>query len=154
MHPEGGRTFGLALVATLLCAWSCGERDAAPPTGRAIADSPSAQVRVDGLHSRFLLPAASVASGFELADGRVHVLIPAVQRVAARAATVTLPVHAGEPVRLEDDTSHLAVTFSLRGASDSEIATSAGIALYPGALAGADVLHRVHAEGTEDYVVF
>ena len=28
------------------------------------------------------------------------------------------------------------------------------MALYPGAMAGADVVHRVHAQGTEDYVVF
>ncbi|MGO9837377.1 MAG: Kelch repeat-containing protein, partial [Polyangiaceae bacterium] len=173
-------TMTFALAATLAGAWGCGGDGVAsvaePP--HAVEDSPAAQMRIEQLRARFLLPAripqyggpsawaettparrsvlgADVASGFEVQDGYVRALIPAEARqAAARTASVALPEHAGDPVRLEDDSSHVAVTFALRGASDSELSTSGGVALYPSALAGADVLHRVNAEGTEDYVVF
>jgi hypothetical protein len=96
-----------------------------------------------------------MASGFVLRAGYAHPVVSAGARDGAiRAASVELPMNACDPVRLEDDMTHVAVTFSLRGASHTELTVAAGMALYQGALDGADVLHRVHAEGTEDYVVF
>jgi formylglycine-generating enzyme required for sulfatase activity len=98
---------------------------------------------------------AGVATGFELRDGFVRAVLPAEARhTALRTATVALPMRASGGVHLEDDASHLAVSFALRGATGAAVATTGGIAVYPSALAGADVLHRVHVEGTEDYVVF
>jgi len=69
---------------------------------------------------------------------------------------VELPITADGSVRLTDDTSHLGIGFTMVAAKGSRLATTAeGIALYAGAgPRGADVVHRVHAEGTEDYVVF
>ena len=149
-----------------------------PAEARAISQSPTTRARIEGLRTRFVLPGtaqpgpaflhrmlastvrhpalgAGVARGFELREGHVRAVIPAAARQAAsRTAAVALPVHANELVRLEDDTSQVAVSFTLRGASDAMVTTAGGIAMYAGALAGADVLHRVHAEGTEDYVVF
>src|SRR6185312_6068955 len=57
-------------------------------------------------------------------------------------------------VGLADDTSRLAISFALEGAAAAPIAVASGIARYAEALGGADVVHRVHAEGTEDFVVF
>jgi hypothetical protein len=57
-------------------------------------------------------------------------------------------------VKLEDDTSRLSVRFALTHVQDARIELAGGMALYRGALDGADVVHRVHAEGTEDFVVF
>src|SRR5262249_43959325 len=46
------------------------------------------------------------------------------------------------------------VQFALRGTEGVAAAIADGIALYTGALGGADVVHRPHPQGTEDYVVF
>ena len=42
----------------------------------------------------------------------------------------------------------------MRGASSVPVATADGYAIYAGGYAGADVVHRPTAEGTEDFVVF
>jgi hypothetical protein len=170
----------IGLLATLVCGWSCGVEPTATVSREAspIPESPAAEGRVRDLRERFLLATesppfalspspqpteegsrpvlgVSVASGFEQLDGSAHAVIPAQARQGVvRTASVALPLHANDPVRLEDDASHVVVTFALRGASDVAFATAGGLALYPGALAGADVVHRVHAEGTEDYLVF
>jgi MYXO-CTERM domain-containing protein len=141
-------------------------------------ESPEARARVDELRGRFTVLTApargaarglsgqaattrvavlgeSVATGFVTREGSVYALIPdEARRAETRTASVALPTRARDPVLLADDASHVTVSFALLGASDATILTAAGIAMYPGALAGADVLHRVHAAGTEDYVVF
>jgi hypothetical protein len=48
----------------------------------------------------------------------------------------------------------LSIHFALRGASEVPIAVADGLVLYPGGFGGADIVHRVHPEGVEDYVVF
>jgi hypothetical protein len=104
------------------------------------------------------LIAPGVGARFEpLASGHVQALVPAAaKRAVRRSASVELPVSADGPVRLTDDTSQAGIAFSLVGAKASPLATtSEGLALYAGAgPGGADVVHRVHAEGTEDYIVF
>ena len=75
-------------------------------------------------------------------------------RGVTRRARVALPVRANDEVTLEDETSHLSVHFALDNVHDTHIEVADGMALYRGALDGADVVHRVHAEGTEDFVVF
>jgi uncharacterized membrane protein YgcG len=102
-----------------------------------------------------VIGAGAVDSFGPVEGGRVRVVVnEEARRRVSKPATVALPVRASEAVHIEDETSHLAIDFVLDGASDVEIATASGIALYEGALRGADVVHRVHAEGTEDYVVF
>jgi hypothetical protein len=63
-------------------------------------------------------------------------------------------MHADGEARLEDGASRVSVRFRLRDAKPSAVDVADGYALYAGALGGADVVHRVHAEGTEDYVVY
>ena len=143
----------------------------------ALAESPATEQRVAELRQRFVVlpverPAphvleqareskpkpviqAGVATGFEREGERVRPLfLPEAKRGVARTASVELPALASGAARLADDTSHLAITFALEGAAEAPIAVADGIARYAGALAGADVVHRVHAEGTEDFVVF
>jgi hypothetical protein len=144
-----------------------------------IAESSAARARFEELRARFVMQPApasahttlraisrsmkpqavirgAAASGFErTADGRVHPLLPKeARRSVLRSATVELPARAGGAVRLEDDTTRVAIAFGLEGASDEPVAVADGLAHYARALDGADVIHRVHAEGTEDYVVF
>ena len=102
----------------------------------------------------------AVATRFEAAAGPdaatyVRAVLPSEALVGVtRAAHVALPLRAGDAVKLEDDTSHLSVRFALEHVRDARIEVAGGMAIYRGALDGADVVHRVHAEGTEDFVVF
>jgi MYXO-CTERM domain-containing protein len=143
----------------------------------AMAESPVTGQRVAKLQQRFVVapverPAtdarepvreskprpviqAGVATGFVRAGERVRPVLSAeARRGVARTASVELPVVASGAARVEDDTSHVAVSFTLEGAAEAPVEVAAGIARYAGALGGADVVHRVHAEGTEDFVVF
>jgi hypothetical protein len=96
-----------------------------------------------------------VAASFGAEAGGVRAVLPAsAERGVRRPALVELPLRAGGFARLEDRTSHLHVRFALRDAADVPVAVADGIALYEGALGGADLVHRVYPEGTEDYVVF
>ncbi|HZW75043.1 MAG TPA: hypothetical protein VFF43_15970, partial [Caldimonas sp.] len=97
-----------------------------------------------------------VASRFETThDGHASAVVPPeAKRGVLRSASVELPLIASGAVRLEDDTTHLAIAFALEGAADAPLAVAKGIARYARALGGADLVHRVHAEGTEDFVVF
>jgi hypothetical protein len=90
-------------------------------------------------------------------DGGTHLharLSANVLRGVRYPAKVSLPRYAGDAVKLEDENSHVAIAFALKHVQNAPVETASGIALYRGALDGADVLHRVHAEGTEDFVVF
>lgn len=97
----------------------------------------------------------SVATGFE---SREHLVIPVFEGFkkwnGLRTATVKLPAKATGAVELEDDTSKVRVSFALRGAQESQIETVDGYAVYSRGFRGSDIVHRVHPEGTEDYVVF
>jgi hypothetical protein len=154
--------------------------DASERTTATLAPSPEARRRIEALRERFRmivrndrprverLPGSEakpravigpgVATAFEPSgtEGEsVRALIaPEAKRGVARTASVELPLAATGFVRLEDDTSQLSVRFTLHNAEDAPIAVADGIALYAGALFGADVVHRAHAEGTEDFVVF
>jgi hypothetical protein len=169
------RPLFIMVVAGVLTA-SCGaDRSGAPATllldasaSSAVASplTPSlpAAARIEEVRSRFRFhdPSAgavvrdAVATRFEVAvgDGSATRIRPIMSATAARGARVALPVHANDPVELEDATSHLSVAFSLDHAQATQVEVDGGMAIYRGALAGADVLHRVHAEGTEDFVVF
>ena len=144
----------------------------------ALPSSPEAVSRVEALRARFrevvvaapgvdLTRARStpehvsvlgreVATSFERAGAElVRALIPGEEQRAVRhPASVELPARADGFATLEDPRSGVRVRFALRGAASVPLTPAGGIALYPGALGGADVVHRVHAEGTEDFVVF
>ncbi len=148
----------------------------ASPSDFGSVASASGQARLDDVRARFVVttavartPAAKSAAAtstrpvlgegvvdrFELAGERVRPVLPAIaRRSVLRTATVELPLHANGEVALEDDTTRVAVRFALLGARDAPIETAHGIAVYRGALEGADDLHRVHAEGSEDFLVF
>lgn len=145
-----------------------------------LAESPQALERLRDLRARFLVSVAprsprgpakgvavarrgsvpvigpGVAEGFEsTSDHRLRAVVPVSQQHAVRrSATSILPLRAGAAARIEDDASRVAIDFRLRGAADVDVAVAEGIARYPGALDGADWIHRVHAEGSEDFVVF
>ncbi len=147
-----------------------------PADSSALGESDAVRERIEELRARFSWPAApetdslSRAAGatdtkrravigggtvrFEVSDAHAKAIVPVLERRAARTATVMLPLRASDPVTLEDDATRVAVSFALRGASDASIAIAGGIALYTAALEGADVVHRVHAQGSEDFIVF
>lgn len=90
-----------------------------------------------------------------LAGGRVRPVVQeAAKRGVTKTANVELPARAGDEVAVEDDASHVAIRFAPMGAADVPLELAQGIALYRAAIAGADVVHRVHAEGKEDFVAF
>jgi hypothetical protein len=180
VHGRRATALGLACAAALVAGLGWRAESAEPgerPSG-ATPESPEAAARIAELRGRFAVPGApgqgtapglglpattrrvaalgeGVATGFVVRDGSVHPLIPdQARRGTTRTARVVLPARAGDPVRIEDDASGVAVSFALLGAGDAPIRTAGGIAVYPGALVGADVVHRVHAAGIEDYVVF
>jgi hypothetical protein len=126
--------------------------------GGAAVESRSVAARVAELRAQYRLP-LSVATHFEKAAGadaatHVRAVLPAEARRVGRAANVALPVHVTDDVKLEDATSGLSIGFALGHVQNTYIETSDGLALYRGAFEGSDVLHRVHAEGTEDFVLF
>jgi hypothetical protein len=104
----------------------------APTVVKRFAQSPGA---LSATHVRAEMPADQLA-------GHKHV------------AQVDLPRNATGSVIVEDSASHVRVGFALKNAKNAEAKQAGGYAIYPGAADGADVVHRVHAEGTEDFIVF
>jgi hypothetical protein len=104
--------------------------------------------------------APSVVTGFDsspgaLAGTHVRANMPnSVRADVVRPANVDLPRNAVDAAVVEDTASHMRVRFALKGASPAPATVGNGYALYTGAIQGADLVQRVHAEGTEDYVVF
>jgi len=131
------REVGASLLGALVVLSCSADRASVALTASAEV---SASTRITELTRRFHVPLSPVPT-VALAGG-------------ARAARVALPLVASEEVTVEDETSHLSVRFALEHVQDARIEVADGMALYRGALDGADVLHRVHAEGTEDFVVF
>ena len=172
----------LSLLGLLASSFGCGDagpNGAVPALNGHSADtaveSATARARVDALRARFQSAAPGrdarspgppsvqrsvigpdVAVRFEMmGDGGLRPMVPReARRGVARPASVVLPGIANGLVRIEDDTTRLSITFALEGASEAPIAVASGLAVYAGALGGADVVHRAHAEGTEDFVVF
>ncbi len=141
----------LAVLAAASCGDSTSGTDARAHASPPLAASAAALGRVAALRSRFAL-GAPVATGFTLGGaGAVRPELPAGARARAR---VELPARANGTTRVEDAASGVAIAFALRGASGAPFAAARGVALYAGALGGADVLQRVRTAGTEDYVAF
>ncbi|MBI3200834.1 MAG: hypothetical protein HYZ29_04755 [Myxococcales bacterium] len=152
----------------------------APASGVALADSNAARVRTAEVRQMFRLSheraplrssSAGLAApptpaevpligpgraGFVSAGDRLHVLLrdePA--RLESRHARVSLPDLASGAVRVEDESSGVALAFTLEHAKPVPAAVADGVAVYFAGLgSGADVIHRPTAEGTEDFVVW
>jgi hypothetical protein len=181
---NGRARFGLLAVLFSTCGASCAARDSAtdtvvasPDEATTLVSSAHALTRVERVRSRFRLIerdtltghatpqrgasaiARGVATGFvpargPLATTHVTARLPASALRMPRPAHVLLPRRANDAMVLEDATSQLQVRVGLRGASEVEATFANGYALYAEALEGADVIQRVHAEGTEDFIVF
>ena len=127
---------------------------------RPVHDGAASGPKPPPLAGREALPVAvigpGVATSFEATGaGGVRAVIPGeAKRAVLRAASVDLPLRANAMARVEDDVTHVSVGFALRDAGDAELTVADGMARYAGAIAGRDVVHRVHAEGPEDFVVF
>lgn len=155
-----------------------GEAPGSTPSAR--RESVSAARRIDELRARFVtrpvagappsveprptsaeqpVIGAPVVERFEPIGDRLGgpvraVVAGAARRGVRRTASVVLPGSADEAVELQDDKTRVAVRFSLMHARDARLEIAGGFALYAGALDGADLVHRAHAEGTEDFIVF
>ncbi len=153
-----------------------GERPGMAARPILLEETSEAKARIAALRQRFLLklepPAGrgarsgsrpdmpalgtGVATAFE-SDGEagVRAILPLDPRPGSRLATgIELPRHANGHVRIEDPLSHARVRFVLRDARPTAVAVAEGFALYSGALPNADLVHRAHLEGSEDFVIF
>ena len=119
----------------------------APP----MAESEHARAALAGVKRRFALGAAPEGTSFRTEDNAVRATFAAGDG-GFHGADVMLPLRASDPVALEAHDAQLGVSFRMRGITDVPIAIADGMAVYAGAFAGADVVHRVHPEGTEDFV--
>ncbi|MBI4706296.1 MAG: hypothetical protein HY744_34805 [Deltaproteobacteria bacterium] len=149
-----------------------------------MAESAEAREMVDELHARFRIeqspepspvgpPAmnllgralratarpvlrASVVDRFEREGGFIRPHLPdSAWRGVIHRARVLLPARANEPFRLRDDDTGMSVRVTLEGAGDIEGEATDGYVAYRGAAPhGGHIVHRVHAEGTEDYITF
>jgi len=150
---RGGRAGAGVAMLVLAALASCGTNEVIP---LANGETPAvdAAARIGVLRARFALPPSPTTFERSGADDLRAVFPESMTRGLARAASVALPVRADGESHVEDVRSHVSVRFRLRETSASAVSFAEGYALYSGALRGADVIHRVHAEGTEDFVVF
>lgn len=120
---------------------------------RQVANARDLEDLPDVVASVEAIPAGQVDAFRLAADGQsVRPTGPKLSR--GRTATVVLPAISTGFTQVEDDASNVRVRFALEDVTPVPITVADGFALYPSAIWGADVLHRVSAEGTEDYVVF
>ena len=162
-----GALFAALLFGAATCAAPDGERSSAQRTNQAavnerdepaeavaLAESSGASERLARARARFGAIAAGVAVGFDRErDGAVRPRFDDAH-AARLLAEVVLPELASGAVRLADPASGMSVAFTLEGAADVPIEASGGIGVYPGALRGADVVHRPGTWSTEDFVLF
>lgn len=157
------RSLGWIVVGLSAGLGACSETGGAPrgagESARegAPAESMAAHVKLGALRERFVRQAlrfddlalhhrrprssqpvpvigAGLASFERLASGRVHAQVgEGARRTVKKPARVELPARASERVRVEDETSKVAIGFSLVGAREAEIAMADGLALYEGA---------------------
>lgn len=71
-----------------------------------------------------------------------------------QSAQVSVPSVGSAEVELRDARSALGVRFALRGARSMPLATDGALGIYPGALSGADMIHRIDRDGIEDFIAF
>lgn len=124
----------------------------APASGTAAAAG-SELDREDEQGSALLRP--SLVERFDRSEGWLLPRLPEhVLRGVVRPATVRLPARVSGAFEVRDDKSGMRLSVTRQGATEAEAEEAAGWAVYRGGVRGGDVLHLVHAEGTEDFVHF
>lgn len=162
LQMRHARPIGL-LTALLLVA--CGGDGAPRGSPRQEATSTVGAGAQDGglvgdIRARFrigsepLLQTSRVERFDRVGESLVARLPESATRGVARPADVRLPVQATGAFEITDLLSGVAVVVTRAGTRSVDAETLSGYAVFRGAVAGADVLHRVHGEGTEDYVHF
>jgi hypothetical protein len=157
-----------AVIADLSCS-SRSSSTAGSPEGAADAAVSAQAPPVVGILQRWAKrgPARSVTAApqeFVLGPSEVeaaaargayfeHRLVPSARPVA-HAAAVQMPTSAREPFVLADRDSGLEIAVRRMGAVAAQGEFADGYFVYRGAEGGADVVHRITAEGTEDFVLF
>ncbi len=142
------RAAPLALLA--LSTLACGPGSRSQPVD---AIEPADDPRVVALRARFgadAIPPGAVVGYEQLSGGRVHAVVPAADTgLLAKPARVELPQTGDGEVFVEDARTHVGVRFARLGAAAIPLEHArGGLTIY-----GATV-HRVHPEGTEDFVAF
>ena len=131
-----------------------------PAVGRTVlAESGSASLRIAEIRALTRSPIGNAhRTRFEGRVGETHLHAVASAESSqgvARRASVRLPRRAADAVELEDLTSRISLAFALEGMAGAGLEVADGLALYESGYRGsADVVHRVTAGGTEDFVVF
>jgi hypothetical protein len=152
-------TTGAIVLLLSAAAGPSGAADARTASAPAAIESGAARARIESLRARLRTARAAagrswlapgIATAF-VGDGGAHVR--AVIGVTT-SADVELPRRADGDVRVRDRRSGMSVAFSLAGARSSTVTSADGLAVYVDALPGADVVHRVGLDGTEDFVAF
>lgn len=156
----------LSMSSTVALACSTGRDvpDSADASTTALASSDGARLLLRAIDARF----RSVVPSIDGPELPTRATVPIVAPTAAaffasagglRASVpgsrveVTLPDVARGPVRLRSG-AH-AMAFTLEGASGAAIELADGLAVFRAAgPGGADLVHRVDADGTEDHLVF
>ena len=177
MHLSQRTKFGACaalLTVVSLCAASCAEPDESTDaddteeTVESVPESPAAGMvvvdakdtfelsRPPGLDIFDLPPvtpflADSVATGFTQDSAGLAPIVPG---ASAALPELRLPSMASEPLAIRDLKSHLGVRATFIDASPENAQVAGGFVVYPGALDGADILHRVRQDGVEDFVRF
>src|SRR5262249_20161717 len=132
-----------------------------------VAETSEAKAAVGALRDRFrfkrpddvgtfaALPAA-VADEIRRDGATLHVHIPELAFVGiAHRANVTLPVRASGAAEVLDVSTGLTLSLAMRGATDAPAQATGGYVVYRGGReGGGDIVHRVTAEGTEDFIAF
>lgn len=145
----------LAVALPIVAIVACGsDRDRTLTTDGqiAIGTSPEAAMRARDLRRQFKLP-ASEAVRFEANGERVTTFLAGTETASA-PADVVLPARAIGRTQIVDRKTKMEASFTLRGATDTPLGAGDDLAVYLGGYGTADIVHRVHAEGTEDYVAF
>ena len=170
-------TFILAAGAATLTG-SCSSSESSPVGGGGstsaetksadLAESAKAKTALASLRARFVRPTNTRSGAGTAVDAVIDVgsartfertsggLRPVVDKSGvASPATVRLPTKASRLTEVQDDATGMRVGFRLRGANDAAVEFADGLALYAGGgPAGADLVQRVGAEGTEDFLIF
>ena len=106
------------------------------------------------LETAVLKPA--VLEQFRPEGAWLHPVVPAsVSKGFTHPARVTLPARGGGAFELRDQDTGMWIEVALEGMKEVPAETADGYVVYRNAVdGGGHVIHRPHAEGTEDYIVF
>ena len=142
-----------------------GKSEGAATRGAGLPDSPTAAAMIASYQATFpgakgarkgsqSILAATPVDHFERVGAQIRpVLSASLHRSANHPASVMLPATADGRVMVKDADSAMSLQVALDGAVAAPAQVAQGFAVYPkGHASGADVIHRVTAHGTEDFL--